>query len=112
MAWPSLPDYAAATGGPIWQFLLCRTLAEQMFPFCSKMSRPAFDKQNGGTRGAAVCWLPKYSVGCQDGRVILDGGLRGYCRFRRLGFVLVPLDRLGLAHQCTRKHLVHAGDGN
>src|SRR5262249_27835207 len=37
------------------------------------------------------------------------GGHRG---FGRLGLLLVPFDRLGLARERARQHLVHARDGN
>src|SRR5262249_9012224 len=67
---------------------------------------------------------PQGAAGSIAGR-LLPPSMRGECRgirlhrrlggdrsFGRLGLLLVPFDRLGLARERAREHLVHARDRN
>src|SRR5215475_7536174 len=88
--------------------------------FVLTMSRTKSERRNRKTaapRGAAVGpiagrFAPAPSMGGERRGVCLHRRLGGDRGFGRLGLLLVPFDRLGLARERAREHLAHARDRN
>src|SRR5262249_11210805 len=76
----------------------------------SRTKREPNPKRDGGVwerRRLSFCFYVCSVRG--EGRGIgFDRRLGAHRGFGRFGLLLIPFDRLGLAHQCARQNLVHA----